>query len=205
MLLTTSLRDVDKLIYKGRVIPLNLYFDVVLRALELAEDEVFSKLEKVYIWRDMFIADKEQLEGFDTEDLVIIVDMIFKKLLGNNNNGDSSEKLFCFRQDAEYIYASFMSDYRIDLIDMQGKLHWFKFIALLKGLTESSKFAEVMSIRTMPVPKRNKYNEEERKRIIRLKKIHALKDTGTRNKGDELLSKFDMYAEMAIKSHSNKQ
>ncbi|MFE3747190.1 Gp15 family bacteriophage protein, partial [Bacillus subtilis] len=71
---------------------------------------------------------------------------------------------------AEYIYASFLFDYNLDLFEQQGKLHWRKFQALLKGLSEDAKFSKVIEIRTMKLPKEG----EERKRIQELKRIYAL-------------------------------
>ena len=89
--------------------------------------------------------------------------------------GKSDKKVFDFVQDAELIYAAFMQTYHIDLIDTP--LHWWKFGALLSGLPSDTRFAEVVQIRTMEIPKPTKYNHEERMRIIRLKHDYALKQT----------------------------
>ena len=48
--------------------------------------------------------------------------------------------------DGEYIYASFMAEYGIDLIDIEY-LHWHKFKALLIGLSDESKLKQIMSMR----------------------------------------------------------
>ena len=48
--------------------------------------------------------------------------------------------------DAEYIYASFMQCYGIDLVDVSDTLHWQKFQALLSGLSDDTKFMRVMEI-----------------------------------------------------------
>ena len=83
------------------------------------------------------------------------------------------KKVFDFIQDSELIYAAFMQTYRIDLIDTP--LHWWKFQALMSGLPSNTRFSEIIQIRTMEIPKPNKYNMEERQRIIRLKQEYALK------------------------------
>ncbi|WP_381151628.1 Gp15 family bacteriophage protein, partial [Streptomyces cyaneofuscatus] len=92
----------------------------------------------------------------------------------NTSEGEQStskkDEVFDFEQDAEYIYASFLFDYNLDLFEQQGKLHWRKFQALLKGLSEDAKFSKVIEIRTMKLPKEG----EERKRIQELKRIYAL-------------------------------
>ena len=65
-----------------------------------------------------------------------------------NNDSDKDDKpLFSIKYDGEYIFASFMQAYQMDLIEEQGKLHWKKFNALLSGLPDGTKFVEVMKIR----------------------------------------------------------
>lgn len=49
-------------------------------------------------------------------------------------------------QDGEYIYASFMQAYGIDLTVTE--LHWWQFKALLTGLPKDSKMAEIIGYRT---------------------------------------------------------
>ena len=48
--------------------------------------------------------------------------------------------------DAELIYSAFLGQYGIDLFEVE-ELHWHKFLALLKGLNESTKLREVMGYR----------------------------------------------------------
>lgn len=51
-----------------------------------------------------------------------------------------------YELDADLIYAAFLGQYGIDLIDVE-ELHWHKFLALLKGLNEATKLREVMGYR----------------------------------------------------------
>jgi hypothetical protein len=102
-----------------------------------------------------------------TELLEAIQKVLFPNVKQNN------KKVFDFVQDSELIYAAFMQVYRIDLIDTP--LHWWKFQALMSGLPSNTRFSEVVQIRAMDIPKPNKYNAEERGRIIRLKHEYALK------------------------------
>ena len=100
--------------------------------------------------------------------LKAVVGILFKPSKGG-------EKKFDFVQDAELIYAAFYQAYGIDLIQEQGKLHWWKFSALLNGLPSDTRFSEIVSIRTRPIPAPTKYNEQERQNLIRLKREYALK------------------------------
>ena len=86
----------------------------------------------------------------------------------------TAKKAFDFVQDADLIYAGFMQAYGIDLIDQQGKLHWLKFLALLQGLPETTRFREVIEIRLRPVPAPTKHNGEERAQLLRAKQAVAL-------------------------------
>lgn len=91
------------------------------------------------------------------------------------NVDNKEEKVFSLKQDADYIFASFYQDYGIDLIEMQGKMHWDKFKALLGGLKGDTKLKEVLEIRTMELPK-GKGTSKERSRIKKLKEIYELKE-----------------------------
>ncbi|GAE31922.1 Gp15 family bacteriophage protein [Alkalihalobacillus hemicellulosilyticus] len=82
---------------------------------------------------------------------------------------------YSIKQDAEFIYASFMQDYGIDLFEQQGKLDWRKFLALLDGLKGDTRFKEVVNIRTMELPT-GKGNAKQREKINKAKKAYQLKE-----------------------------
>lgn len=84
------------------------------------------------------------------------------------------QKSMDFIQDGQLIYAAFMQAYGIDLNDQRGKLHWWKFTALLRGLPSNTRFMEVVQIRTKPIPAPTKHNAQERAQLIRLKQEYAL-------------------------------
>ena len=84
------------------------------------------------------------------------------------------QKSMDFIQDGQLIYAAFMQAYGIDLNDQRGKLHWWKFTALLRGLPSNTRFMEVVQIRTKPMPAPTKHNAQERAQLIRLKQEYAL-------------------------------
>lgn len=52
-----------------------------------------------------------------------------------------------YELDADLIYAAFLGQYGIDLIDIK-ELHWHKFLALLKGLNDSTVMSRVMGYRS---------------------------------------------------------
>lgn len=178
MRLTDDLNDV--LIYRGQRLYLNLAFDVVLRAQELQQDTLFSDGEKIDLLCEMFVHNYEDIARADLNAKAEIITTIYDKFV-NDGGSDPGEKptepIFDFEQDASIIYSSFLYNYGIDLFDVQGQLHWKKFLALLSSLSEDSKFGKVVGIRTAKLPKRTKENAEERAHLLRMKRLYALKPT----------------------------
>ncbi len=60
--------------------------------------------------------------------------------------GHSSAIALDYEIDADYIYSAFLGQYGIDLVDIK-ELHWHKFLALLKGVNESTRLREIMGYR----------------------------------------------------------
>lgn len=69
-----------------------------------------------------------------------------KNPLPRNIGHSSGAIALDYELDADLIYAAFLGQYRIDLIDIKD-LHWHKFLALLSALNESTKLREVMGYR----------------------------------------------------------
>lgn len=144
-----------------------------------------TREEKAKAFNDAF-------EDFSVEELSEVFKSVFEEYIGLSNVEDNhveydlagnpmkttasdepKEKApYDIRYDGDYIYASFLQAYGIDLFDVQGKLHWKKFNALLSGLPEGTKFMEVVKIRKWKAQKGDsaEYKEEMRK----LQKDYAL-------------------------------
>lgn len=88
-----------------------------------------------------------------------------------------TKKVLDFSQDAQYIYSSFWQCYGLDLLGKDRKLHWWSFVSLLGGLSDDTRLMQVISIRTRPLPKPTKYNQEERAQLMKLKAEYTLKLT----------------------------
>lgn len=52
-----------------------------------------------------------------------------------------------YELDADLIYSAFLGQYGIDLFEVE-ELHWHKFLALLKGLNDSTVLSKVMGYRS---------------------------------------------------------
>ncbi len=65
---------------------------------------------------------------------------------GQGKRRRTSQKAYCFEQDADYIYAAFLSCYGIDLTD--SDMHWWKFRALFRALPQECELVKIMGYRT---------------------------------------------------------
>lgn len=189
-MLDLSRKLTDKLVIDDEEFPLNLSFDNVLRLFEMWRDEDVPEYVKPHF--GIRILTGETLEDFTVEEMTEIFNEVFEEhislsevednhveydLAGNPmkttaSNGKQEQAPYDIRFDGDYIYASFLQAYGIDLFDVQGKLHWKKFNALLSGLPEGTKFMEVIKIRKWKPQKGDsaEYKEEMR----RLQKDYAL-------------------------------
>lgn len=169
----------------GKTYEIDLSFDNVLRLLDMLNDDELDDITKIETGLYMLLG--VELD-YPLEKKVEIFKQIFYATIGKEAKENQpvdldgnpmpqkkEEKIYSFKQDAKYIYASFYQDYGIDLFEMQGKLHWEKFKALLEGLRSDTKFKEIIEIRTMELPT-GKGTEKQRKRIREMKEIYKLKD-----------------------------
>lgn len=62
-----------------------------------------------------------------------------------NVNKESNDIVLDYQEDGEFIYASFLQAYGIDLFEVN--LHWHKFKALILGLPDDTKMAQIMGMR----------------------------------------------------------
>ena len=76
----------------------------------------------------------------------------------NYTDNGSTEVLLDYLEDSEFIYASFMAVYGIDLCDVE--MHWWKFKALLLGLPEDSKYKQILTLRCADVKGSKKKPED---------------------------------------------
>lgn len=161
---------------------LDLSFDNVLRILELWHDEGVHSLVKSFVALEM-LTGVNLSEIISLEDSFKLFQLIFDEHISSSDSSEEIEvdlegnplpiqkglgkdkPLYSLVHDSEYIYASFMQAYGMDLIEQQGKLHWRKFNALLSGLPETTKLIQVIKIRSWKPEKEDttKYKESMRK------------------------------------------
>lgn len=165
LLLFEMLED-DEMLWEIKVITgLKLLLD------ELPEGDI-AELAKIlqYLLENVITTESEKGKVYDIQGNEIPVSMM---------QGEDEGSEYDLVEDAKYIYASFMQDYGIDLFEEHGKMHWYKFKALLSGLSETTKFSRVMEIRNMPIPT-GKGTAKQAAQVKKLKKAYALKKRGAK-------------------------
>lgn len=104
----------------------------------------------------------------------------------SKKNGSSSRKeknIYSFEYDDEYIYSAFLSQYKVDLQDIEY-LHWWKFKAMFKGLSEDNKIVEIMKFRSKDLTTIK--DKEERKFYKEMQELYALPNIKNKAEDEKL-------------------
>lgn len=153
-MLSLTQDPLNEVVFDGKTYHLDLAFDTVLQYLQLSSDDELSKLEKADCAVALFLDDQDLPSDPKFYELVFkaVNEEITSDPYGNNapnSNpfGLAPVKYFDYVQDAEAIFASFMREYHINLLEQRGKMHWREFKALFNGLSENSCMQRIISIR----------------------------------------------------------
>ena len=126
----------------GEIYPLNTDYRVGLRCMQVCNDPDITDVERA-------LAIVCLLFGFvpSLAEASPYVDMAIKFLQcgKEQEKGKKGKTDFDFEYDRGYIEASFQSDYGIAL--SETKMHWWRYMELLNGLTEHSVLNRVRDLR----------------------------------------------------------
>lgn len=174
--------------FKGKEYKINLSFDNVLKLLDVLTMKKLSPKNKLIIGNKILFGKnspltKESLKNQDKIFNEVFYSFISKKenktkqydLQGNElpEYIEDKKRNYSLKHDAEYIYASFLQAYKIDLVEEQGRMDWRKFQALLSGLPDDTKFKQVVHIRTWKKPSKS---DTEAKQMAKLQEVYRLPD-----------------------------
>ena len=102
--------------------------------------------------------------------------------VGKGSGETTKKQIYSYEYDAKYIYSAFLSQYGLDLNEVDY-LHWFKFKALFEGLNEENKICEIMSYRAIDLSKIK--DKEERKKYRKLQRQWLLPDNRTKEEKEQ--------------------
>ncbi len=158
-------------------IVVNPAFDIVLEIQNLYRETDLTDFEKIECALKMLVKNDWNLRLFSPVEKVALMTEISRKFIQVKKRPKMKQNpvpVLDFEEDGDYIYASFMQEYGIDLIDQQGKLAWKKFLWLFNGLSSETKIKQVMRIRGMEIPQFNGKNQKQIQEIQELKSYYAL-------------------------------
>lgn len=81
------------------------------------------------------------------------------------------QRIYSFEYDDDYIYSAFLTQYHIDLQDIEY-LHWWKFKALMRTLSSDLEFSKIMEYRSIDI--NSNMTKEQRDFYRRKKELYAL-------------------------------
>ena len=159
----------------GKRYKINTDFRVAIKCNEVALDKNISDYERALAIIYILFGEEGLNNEKDYKDLLRI--SISYLACGKKVNNKKQEKLdMDYIQDMDYIEASFMSDYGIDLTN--ETMHWWKFSNLINGLSNSELGNTCILNRIRNIRNMNQNeikDQKERKKIIELQKEFALK------------------------------
>ncbi len=176
-------------VFRGLEFSVDLSFDNVLRMFELFEDDLFGAYEKILTALEMLILEYDFLEDLSFNEQFYIYEYVMKEFMGidleKKETESPSKKVMDWGKDAGLIYASFLSEYKMDLHEQIGKLHWETFSTLLTNLGDKTAFKQVVSYRTMKVPTSKEASEDYRNHIKKMKQVYSLEGPGDKQENLE--------------------
>lgn len=81
-----------------------------------------------------------------------------------------ANRVYDYAYDADYIYAAFLQQYGTDLT--QNRIHWWKFKAMFKALTDKTEFVKIMGYRSIKI--NSNMTKSQKEFYQEMKRIHAL-------------------------------
>ena len=158
----------------GKRYDINTDFRVAIRCSKIATDKSITNTERalaiIYLlFGEEALNDDEN--GSELLDKALLYLSCGKEVESNDEEPDMD-----YEEDMDYIEASFMSDYHIDLSNI--KMHWWKFNKLINGLSNSEMgnccvLNRIRNLRDYDVSTIK--DKKERDRIIKAQERIALK------------------------------
>lgn len=159
----------------GKEYKINTDFRYAIECNRIAEDETIGDLERALAIIYTLFGE----EGINTpEHYERLLEMAQKYLLcGKEYDSENNNKFdMDFIEDMDYIEASFMSDFHLDISSIE--IHWWKFMKLMNGLSNSELgnccvLNRIRNLRTYDVSQIK--DQKEKQKIIKAKEQVALK------------------------------
>ena len=174
----------------GREFPIITDFRAWLRFDAMLRDDDVDSATKSWIMLSFFDIDAPEDIPQDIEVALGALVAFFQRNTDEDtaapkSPGGSRARVFDLAQDAPLILAAFRQAYGIDLINIDY-LHWWEFLALLDGIPDDTRLAQIMQLRGMDT---SDMKGKQKTQLERMQKAHAIKSASrkpmTREERDE--------------------
>ena len=164
--------------------PINTDFRVALECLQIVDDTEIGDAERAYavVYKlfDVISDDNELIAK------LLLLACKYLRCGEDEKEQQARQQDMDFEQDEGAIYASFMSDYHIDLSTVN--LHWYRFVDLLQGLTDKCVLSRTRELRTFDLSEIK--DTKIRDKIAQAQQAVALKRKRTKEE-KEAIDKFN--------------
>lgn len=152
--------------YDGQVYHLDLSYAAFFAADGCLHDPCLTERLKLETALDILVTEPHPVEvGL----LRAVIDLVRE-----DRPKGTGPRTFDIEQDWPYVCAAFQQAYGIDLY-ADKDIHILRFLALLRGIPEDTKLAEIIRIRSTPIPAPTKHNQDRIAELTRLKAFYALR------------------------------
>lgn len=181
----------------GERFEINTDFRIAIKCNDIAQDENINDFERALAILYLLFGEK----GLNaTDKMEKLFELAMKFLSCDKEIEDSNENKnpdMDFIQDMDYIEASFMSDFHIDLANTE--MHWWKFMKLINGLSNSELgnccvLNNIRNLRNFDVSQIK--DDKERQKILKAKQQFALKKNEKKftKEQEDAMDKFNKLA-----------
>ena len=169
----------------GKQYKINTDYRYALACFKAIEDSSINDIERAYALVEILLGQPVSNMQEALEKIKIYL------MCGEDKKKQGKQKRdMDFEYDEKLIYASFMSDYNIDL--NVENLHWWKYCALISGLTESSVLNRVRDLRNTDL---TEYKDPKTKQKI----IKAMKNVELPQKEQQVSEEtLDLLKELGV-------
>lgn len=167
---------VDKLPIDYEGLKINTNFRSFILFELLMQDNKLTTEEKIYLAINLFFEEPPQDLKKAIEGILWFYSKGKNEKNEKSNENSKRNNIYSFEYDAELIYSAFLSQYSIDLNEIEY-LHWWKFKSLFEGLNEENKICKYMQYRSIDLNKLK--TKEEKDKYRKLKQLCALPDERT--------------------------
>lgn len=164
----------------GEKIPIDPDFRCILRCIRVLDDPELDDEKKLFLLMRWFFKSRYVPDALD----------LFVGFVSNADCSDDEPPVMDFEQDADAIYASFVEQYGIDLLDVDT-MHWRKFSVLLGGINEKTPLGRRIAIRDMDTTNlkgKDKIKADRAKRRVALKERMSKAERDLQSRLDEVLA-----------------